>query len=381
MTIKIAASHRIALGIAFACMSFNNAVAQPTANAKTLTSATRDPVLLANDILNRWEPVAVAAGVHTSVWREMFLAQLGAMDVAILGRIDGLKVDTAIDAKVGYAQFAGAFRSALMQSYMAGREGKGHMKLGSLMTDQVFIPITPCRVVDTRNVGGPIVAGTTRAFYFYTADLPQSAWSDQGGVPGASVTSCPGTVLTTIGGTLSAPPSAAMATVTAVNPSAAGNLIVWGGAGSVPQSSALNFAGGQTLANTTVIPSGGRGSGTVLDFAVGYNGPTGQANVVVDVVGFFVENRATALDCISMQSGSVFLSPGSVLVAHSSACPTGYTMVSGGCHFDLAEPPKVEIRSSGPEWTSDDWYCIGKNVSNVFTSLYVDTRCCRLPGR
>jgi hypothetical protein len=46
---------------------------------------------------------------------------------------------------------------------------------------------------------------------------------------------------------------------------------------------------GDIVANTTVVPTGGRtGSGpggSIQDFAVAYNGPSGQAQVVVDVVG------------------------------------------------------------------------------------------------
>ena len=53
-----------------------------------------------------------------------------------------------------------------------------------------------------------------------------------------------------------------------------------GGANPIPLASALNWtAPGDLLANTTVIPGGGRSGsgpgGAVKDFAVKYNGPSG----------------------------------------------------------------------------------------------------------
>ena len=142
-----------------------------------------DRVVLANEILNRWEPVAVQAGAHSAAWREIFATQLTAIDVSILRGIERLKISESGNANTSYAQFAQAVRSAEMQSYMLAISGKGHMKLGSVTTDQVFIPITPCRIIDTRNVGGPISAGTTRNFNFYSTGAADD-WSGQGGIAG-----------------------------------------------------------------------------------------------------------------------------------------------------------------------------------------------------
>src|SRR5947208_3599493 len=46
--------------------------------------------------------------------------------------------------------------------------------------DLVYVPITPCRIVDTRNVGGPISAGN-QANFFYYSDTAGFSWSTQGG--------------------------------------------------------------------------------------------------------------------------------------------------------------------------------------------------------
>ncbi len=103
------------------------------------------------------------------------------MNTAILSGIDGVEVDTTTDAKASYAKFASAFRSALMQSYMVSQSGKGHMKLGLATVDQVFIPIMPCRVVDPRNLLGPILAGLTRNYQFYASSTSVDFGTSQGG--------------------------------------------------------------------------------------------------------------------------------------------------------------------------------------------------------
>jgi collagenase-like PrtC family protease len=46
------------------------------------------------------------------------------MDAEAVQGIDAVKVDPAMEATANYAKFTSAFRSALMQSYMAGQSGK-----------------------------------------------------------------------------------------------------------------------------------------------------------------------------------------------------------------------------------------------------------------
>jgi len=51
--------------------------------------------------------------------------------------------------------------------------------LGSNTQDFVYTPVTPCRIIDTRLVGGPISAGTYRNFYATGVNF-----SGQGGTSG-----------------------------------------------------------------------------------------------------------------------------------------------------------------------------------------------------
>lgn len=343
----------------------------------TPTPAPASPLALANNILNRWEPIAADAGAHWIGWREMFATQLGAMDVSTLRSLDRLKIETSDSAAVAYARFAQAVRGAEMQTYQHAVAGKVRAKLGSPADDQVFVPIVPCRIVDTRNVGGPIAAGTTRNFRFYSIGSSDD-WSTQGGIAGPSTVTCPGTVLPA-GGVYG--PSAAVITVTVVSPTAAGNWIIWGGANPIPTVSALNWTGpGQILANTTAVPFGGRNGtgpgGGILDFAVSYNGPSGSAQFVADVVGYFVITQATALDCFETAVASA---PASTLSAPSfvtsPSCPAGYSVVGGNCDTDNRFGSILEgayRQASVSAWTCE--------YDSEGPNIYATSICCRAPG-
>jgi hypothetical protein len=246
----------------------------------------------------------------------------------------------------------------------------------------VLTPLTPCRIVDTRNVGGPIVAGSSRRFYFYN-DSSAFSWSTQGGAGGTAALSCPGTTLTSAGGTLGVlAPAAAVLTITVVNATAPGNYVVWGGGppASVPNTSMLNWsAAGIVLANTGVVPGGGRGG--VQDFEVRYNGVAGQADVVVDVVGYVAGNAASVLQCnTQIGSGTGTHPNATAFMLNFPACPTGYTATSYGCSNTVALPANAYLQESAPTSGHCTWYNNSGSPINA-TSYQAETSCCRFPGQ
>ena len=83
MMAVVAAANATALGAA------------PDSAATAAPSSQTDRVALANDILNRWEPIAVQAGAHSPAWREVFATQLTAMDPSILRRLDRIRADAS----------------------------------------------------------------------------------------------------------------------------------------------------------------------------------------------------------------------------------------------------------------------------------------------
>jgi hypothetical protein len=245
----------------------------------------------------------------------------------------------------------------------------------------VFVPTTPCRIIDTRissGGSGPISAGTNRTFWVYNASAAFS-WSSQGGVAGPANTSCPVTTLNSAGGTLgNVAPFAAVGTVTVVNPTAPGNFVIWGGNGAAPDSSALNWSTGQNLANTTVIPIGTRIFLINQDFRVQYNGAVGQADVVVDLVGYFVESAATALQCVTTGPSSTNLPVQGTTEteAFAPACPAGFTHVSVLC--SSSSTTAIYLSKTGD---SGDLSCSYINLNGVAQMGIVRSRCCRLSGQ
>jgi uncharacterized repeat protein (TIGR03803 family) len=120
-----------------------------------------------------------------------------------------------------------------------------------------FIPVTPCRVVDTRQAngefGGPaIVGGTSRSF-----PIPQNT-------------------------TCNIPISAAAYSlnVTVVPITTLGYLTIWPSGESRPVVSTMNSPDGRVKANAAIVPSGGNG-GAVSVYV------TDTTNVILDIDGYF----------------------------------------------------------------------------------------------
>ncbi|MEV7579891.1 hypothetical protein ACIRUY_01170 [Streptomyces erythrochromogenes] len=81
--------------------------------------------------------------------------------------------------------------------------------------------------------------------------------------------------------------------VTVTNPAEAGHLSVFPGGGQTPTASSLNFAAGQTVANSVIVPVGPDGRISV------FNGAWAGADVIVDVVGHYGKGSKAALRTIS----------------------------------------------------------------------------------
>jgi hypothetical protein len=374
-------------GMAFATAAPGWAAGPLDGAVKPLTGGSSANVTAAapiiNRILDRWYPVASELKQDVAVWRAQFRAVLERASPQTLQSLDAMEAKSAGVNRTLVQAYQYAFAEAVADTgaqLAKETQRAATEKLGSPTTDLVFVGFKPCRIVDTRNVGGPIAAGTQVNFYYYSDGTPASWQTSQGGDPGAVATACPNTVLTAAGGTLgTVAPAAAVATVTAVNTSAAGNFIVWGGGSpsSIPNTSALNWDhAGEVIANTTVIPWGGRTGGN-LDFTVRYNGPTGSSNVVVDVVGYMIENTATALDCTTTSnSGSIAIGTGTDSTVAYTACPTGYTRTGGFCNGGGSTGTSgIYLIESGP--TS----CVFRNLGGSAGTGFAVNQCCRVPGR
>jgi hypothetical protein len=119
-----------------------------------------------------------------------------------------------------------------------------------------FYPVTPCRMVDTRNPvgdhGGPaLTAGVPRAFgVMNLCGVPASA-------------------------------RAVALNLTVTGPTAAGHIRLYPAGPATPLVSAINFGPGATRANNLVVALGAAGGVTALAE------PTGTTHLILDVTGYF----------------------------------------------------------------------------------------------
>jgi len=114
-----------------------------------------------------------------------------------------------------------------------------------------FVPVAPCRVIDTRNSGVPIAANSSRDF--------------------------------TVSGACNVPADAAAFSinVTAVPNGDLSYLTVWPSGQTQPLVSTLNDKDGRIKAVAAIVPAGMNGAISV------YNN-TGSTNVILDINGYFV---------------------------------------------------------------------------------------------
>lgn len=134
-----------------------------------------------------------------------------------------------------------------------------------------FIPVTPCRIVDTRNAvgafGGPIYqAGDTRSY-----NIPAAATAAGcGGIPAASAYSLNFSIANYTGrASLKAYPTGA----------------------TPPGVSILNYGSGLPLGNAAIVPASAAGS---IDVSISVTATPGPSNVIIDLNGYFTDQSASS---------------------------------------------------------------------------------------
>jgi hypothetical protein len=126
---------------------------------------------------------------------------------------------------------------------------------GGGATGLQFVPVTPCRVADTRNATGPFGGPELGAASSRSFDIPQSACS----IPSTAV--------------------AYSLNVTVVPKASLGYLTMWPTGGTQPLVSTLN-SDGRVKANAAIIPAGTNGGVSVF--------VTDPTNVILDIDGYFI---------------------------------------------------------------------------------------------
>ena len=125
----------------------------------------------------------------------------------------------------------------------------------------------PTRVLDTRyGTGAPKAPVKARS-------IAQVTFAGNGGIP-KDVT-------------------AVVLNVTVTEPTAAGDIIVYGDGTARPSSSNVNFVKGQTVPNQVIAPVGADGK---VDF---YNASTGTTDLIADVAGYFTQTPSSGYSSLT----------------------------------------------------------------------------------
>ena len=188
--------------------------------------------------------------------------------------------------------------------------------LGSSLSDLVFVPLAPCRIIDTRlGSGGPLAAGVTRDFQVagVTEFPPQGG--NQGGCgvpPGSAEPVAPAVVVNFV----------------AVGPAGPGNLTAWAWGQPQPNTSVINYSNvpGLNVANGVVVSIAGTNA-VPADLHI--RAGSAATHVVADVTGYFTRfametfsNTEKSITVLS-DGGSVDLSAGLCTQVNSCTITAG----------------------------------------------------------
>jgi hypothetical protein len=226
----------------------------------------------------------------------------------------------------------------------------------------VFTPITPCRIVDTRNAGGAVMAGSTRIF---------KAWAPTYAAQGGSATDC---------GLLQSNDVAALAlNLLVIVPAGEGFIKAWPVGVAQPNSSTLNYKANDVLANSATL----KVSQTTSDWNL-YSVST--THFVADVVGYYSKPAATALECVTATNTSTTIpanttindTPTNVIAAPS--CDAGYTKTATSCSF-YGNQMVLRKTETSPIGNGSISSCIYDNPAATAQTVFITATCCRIPGR
>ena len=347
---------RIALAVVLVSLVVNPAASAQTPSGPVedtqqqakLQGIAQNKAGYAASIVSRWEADARAGGK----WDQNYAPDL-------FNKLMTLTPDKLLAA--GEATSYGAMMEAVASG---GRSelpsAQPPLVLGDVSDDLVFTPVTPCRIVDTRNAGGAITGGSSRSF-----DVDNTtSFASQGGNAGPC--GIPFGVATAV-----------LMNITVTQPVAEGFFTAWAVGASQPLASVLNFVTGQTIANSTIIPVLPGGGNDFILFT------SATAHAVVDVMGYFAAPETTPPDNVVLASAVTACAAGANCSLTSPTCPASYRMTGGGTWVTVFAGG-IDWIYNGPNAIStnvNQWLCQAVNTSASSRDLRCVITCGRIPGR
>ena len=188
--------------------------------------------------------------------------------------------------------------------------------IGSLDKDLVYTPITPCRLLDTRNAplfsSTPIAADSTRNFAVWNV----STFGNQGG----EGINC--------GLTASLNTAAIAVNFTVVSPVTGGYITAFPRGAVRPVAATVNFSAGDIRGNSAIVKVS-QTPAENLNLSV-YS--TSSTHLVADVVGYFSRPITKALNCNVVLAERQLAANFEGFTYTTAACAAGFTVVSANCY-------------------------------------------------
>ena len=229
-------------------------------------------------------------------------------------------------------------------------------QIGSLDQDLIFIPITPCRIFDTRPIQGgtgAIPTGGTKDFIVSGT----ASYAAQGGA---------GTNCGVVDGTNVA---AAAINMTVVSYAAPGYITAYPLGTTKPLSATVNFGANDVRGNMAIVKVSQTGG--LEDLSI-YS--SSQTDVIGDIVGYYSRPRGTNLACSNPPETTLVVAPGVLASLPIPACAAtnSYSSIGGYCYTDGTDM----LTYTGPQAGA----CKMKNMGATSATITAGRRCCGIPG-
>jgi hypothetical protein len=236
-------------------------------------------------------------------------------------------------------------------SSLGPSDGSGTLALGDVDRDLVYVPITPCRIFDTRLVGGSIAATTTRSFDVTAV----TDYTFQGG----NASNCGGAGAA---GSF----AAAVINITAVTPAGNGFLTAYPFGVTRPLAATMVFNAGSLVSNEAIIKLD---QGASANEVTVYSSST--THVVGDITGYFILAPLPVLQCVKTAKNVEDVAAGGTNNVEAPLCAAGYVETATECETSSWEMPLV-YQSNGT--------CSARNNAGSTSVLRAGRVCCRVAG-